>query len=278
MGKLGLCLSGGGAKGAYQIGACQALEDLGIYQNINIISGTSIGAANASIIASTTLEEAKNIWLSIEENPLVLDEPLRKKIRKEKLDLIKNGIFDLTALDALLLDHINPVNIRKKEVIVSVSDCGDQTKGFFNFLKSTSQHIIGKENKAIYVDLSKIDKAEIKETVKASCSIPIVFPPIYSENKRYYDGGIFDNTPIQPLVDRGCDEVILINIASFQPVRSLTKKFPNIKIHEIRTKNNLGGVLDFTAKHSKRIYDLGYNETMTYFKNLQTYDINNAKG
>ena len=49
---LGLVLSGGGAKGAYEVGVWQALEEAGIASNITAISGTSVGAINAALFAT----------------------------------------------------------------------------------------------------------------------------------------------------------------------------------------------------------------------------------
>ena len=48
--KIGLVLEGGGAKGAYEIGACKALEEIGI--NITAVTGTSVGALNGALLPS----------------------------------------------------------------------------------------------------------------------------------------------------------------------------------------------------------------------------------
>ena len=58
---VGLVLSGGGAKGAYQIGMLRALEELGISRQISVISGTSIGAFNALAYAVGGTEKMRDI-------------------------------------------------------------------------------------------------------------------------------------------------------------------------------------------------------------------------
>lgn len=58
----GLVLSGGGAKGAYQVGVWKALEDYGIADNITVISGTSVGALNAALFACSEGDEAETLW------------------------------------------------------------------------------------------------------------------------------------------------------------------------------------------------------------------------
>src|SRR5688572_15216559 len=59
--RIGLVLVGGGAKGAYQIGCCQALRNAGLSQ-FHALSGTSVGAMNAVLIASGNLDKAKALW------------------------------------------------------------------------------------------------------------------------------------------------------------------------------------------------------------------------
>ena len=59
---LGLVLSGGGAKGAYEIGVWQILQKLGIASNITAISGTSVGALNAALFAACP-DDAEKLWL-----------------------------------------------------------------------------------------------------------------------------------------------------------------------------------------------------------------------
>lgn len=70
MNKLGICLSGGGARGAYQIGALKALEELGILQKASAFSGASIGAVNVTFAAIGSLDLAMDIWFNVPEAPL----------------------------------------------------------------------------------------------------------------------------------------------------------------------------------------------------------------
>ena len=56
----GLVLDGGGARGAYQIGAWKALREAGVH--INAVAGTSVGALNGALICMGDLEKAEKIW------------------------------------------------------------------------------------------------------------------------------------------------------------------------------------------------------------------------
>jgi NTE family protein len=70
----GLVLAGGGAKGAYQIGAWRALRERGI--ELDVIAGTSIGALNAALVAAGDLDRAQAFWRSLSTARLARAEPL----------------------------------------------------------------------------------------------------------------------------------------------------------------------------------------------------------
>ena len=69
---LGLVLSGGGAKGAYEVGVWQVFEETGVASNVTAISGTSVGAINAALFA-TRPEAAEAIWLENMETAFELN-------------------------------------------------------------------------------------------------------------------------------------------------------------------------------------------------------------
>lgn len=59
---IGLVLSGGGAKGAYEVGVWKAFEDYGLTSDVKAISGTSVGALNGALFACATVEETEKLW------------------------------------------------------------------------------------------------------------------------------------------------------------------------------------------------------------------------
>ena len=65
--KIGLCLCGGGAKGAYQAGVIKALYDRGI-SKFNSISGTSIGAVNGYFLFTGNVEKLEEIWTNLDSH------------------------------------------------------------------------------------------------------------------------------------------------------------------------------------------------------------------
>ncbi len=59
---IGLVLSGGGAKGAYQVGVWKAMEEYGLTDNVKVAAGTSVGALNAALFANISTLEAEQLW------------------------------------------------------------------------------------------------------------------------------------------------------------------------------------------------------------------------
>ncbi len=266
--KIGLCFTGGGARGAYQIGAAQALSDLGIYENISAFSGSSIGAANVAVMASTSIEQARDIWFNIPKDALKLSGPIVERLKKEKLKAFDNGLYTMETFNRIMIDVINYDKINEKNVFVTVSESGEMTKSVFELLKTSYKHYIKKDSKVLYVPLKQLSKDDQIKAVTASCSIPLVFPGVTGNDKKYYDGGVFDNTPIRPLVEFGCDEIIVIGISFFAFELIQSDKFDDVKIHQIKGRKKMGGVLDFSSKHSKEIYEYGYRDTMEYFTKI----------
>ena len=106
----GLALEGGGAKGAYQIGAWKALREAGI--RFSAVSGTSGGALNGAMIVMDDLEKAENVWNNIHFSQVmdVDDEEMRRLMNRDiplselkstlrsVADIVRNRGFDVTPL------------------------------------------------------------------------------------------------------------------------------------------------------------------------------------
>jgi len=277
MKKTGLCFSGGGARGAYQIGAAQALKELGILQQISVYSGTSIGAANISILASRSVDIAKGIWFDIPQNPLVKPKSFLRKLREEKLKAFESGLYKMDAFEKKVISEIDFNMLKTKDIFITVSEIGDDAKGIVELFKSAVSQYVKKDTSDLYIPLKELPKEEAAKIITASCSIPVLFPVIKQKSKKYCDGGIFDNTPVKPLIEAGCTEIIIIALTSYNLTHFIKKQHPEVVFHEIRHKKGLGKVLDFSNEHSKEIYDMGYKDTITHFENKQVSLVSNAR-
>jgi len=264
MNRLGLCFSGGGARGAYQVGACKALDELGYYEQVFAFSGTSIGAVNASLLATKSIDEVKKIWTDFPRDEFNYIENLMKKIRNKDFSFVKNGVIDIQNLDDLLEENLDYEKLKDKKVFITLSPAGLTDEGSLGIIRSSFSHYIRGDKKVIYSPLQDQKKDDINKQIIASCSIPFVFPPVKIDGQQIFDGGLFDNIPIKPLVTAGCDTVIVVNLQKI--IRYNPKDFPGINIIEIKHKKSLGAILNFEKNQSEARFKLGYEDTMNYFK------------
>ena len=105
-----LALEGGGAKGAYQIGAWKALREAGV--KIDAVAGTSVGALNGALIVMGDLEKAEAIWENIRYSQVMdVDDETMSRLLKgdvkldelddvalQMLEIVKKRGFDVTPL------------------------------------------------------------------------------------------------------------------------------------------------------------------------------------
>lgn len=268
MKKLGIALAGGGARGAYQIGAWKALREYGIDTKIEAFSGASVGSLNAALFAMGDYELARDMWLSLDKDTLFnFDKKIYKRIFKEKLNFFNKGVFDTKKLEKMIRKTIDFEELKQKEVYVATTHLGNEKSTFFDLIRTNYKHYFKKDQQVRYIDLR--DQAEDKtvKTLLASCAIPIVFKPIQIGTETYYDGGVLDNTPYQPLIDAGCDSIIIIDLYTFSPMRIKTIK--EVKTYTIYPKKSLRGILDFKPKHIKRRFELGYEDMKTLLEDIK---------
>ena len=265
--KLGLCMTGGGSRGAYQIGASKALYDLGIFPDIKAFSGTSIGSANAAVLATRSIEKAKDVWFTLPEDNIskkTHQSDTKGETRRRLLE-IDRGIYSMDSFEDIMIDAVDYDLLKSREVYATVSRGGKKEEGLLELVKASYRHYIQKESEVLYLPLHELSKKQAVKTIVASCSIPILFPPVTVDGHKYYDGGVFDNVPIKPLVDAGCDEIIILHLHRhyfYDP----SEIAPDVTFHSIKHKGYLGGVLNFDYDHIRELYEWGYQDTMAYFK------------
>ncbi len=172
--KIGVALSGGGARGFAHVGALRALEEFGIKPDI--IAGVSAGSIVGALYASG-MHYGKIISLfdNIKFNDLC--EP----------NVPIKGLFSLNKLGNFLKKHLTINKIEDLEIPLII--CATNL------------------DKSVPV---AFDSGEIIERVIASCSIPIVFNPIKINGTYYVDGGVLRNLPAWALREK-CKIVIGIN-------------------------------------------------------------------
>jgi len=242
-GDVALVLAGGGARGAYEIGALSALlpklRDRGEYPDIMV--GTSVGALNVAYYAATAdkaekdedfadlLAEASRIWLSIH-----YEEVLKPLTSPSQIARIINDIGDLVGVpwarfmsvfdpaplartlhDLGLMGRIRRNVDRKKLKVAAVVATGAYTGQSVVFHDGGKKRM--KPDRWRGVEYVKT-KLEV-EHVRASAAIPAAFPAQKlskpaDRSGYYFDGGTRLNTPIKPAIEFGADKVIVIALNS----------------------------------------------------------------
>ncbi len=249
MQKNALVLAGGGSRGAYQIGVWEALRELGI--NIDIVTGTSVGALNGAAIVQDEFELTLDMWSRIENN-MVLDfeipEGKNGDISVYAREFFKNGGAEYTSLKKLLTHYIDEHKVRKSPV-----DYGIVTVELNGF----KPHNIFKEN---------IADGKLIDYMLASAACFPAFKPYVIEGLNYIDGGYYDNLPINMALDRGADSIVAVDLNAFglrRSVKNKLKKSTDIKY--IYARWDLGNFLFFDKEFAKRNLRLGYLDGMKAF-------------
>lgn len=259
----GIVLEGGGAKGAYQIGAWQALKEAGV--KIKGIAGTSVGALNGALICMDDLENAKHIWENITYSQImsVDDERMRQifeggRIPKETMRDAMKDIMEYMATGGL---DVTPL----KELIAKYVD---EEKIYESPMELYVHTFSLDEMKEIEVDLKETEKDLIKDFLLASAYI---FPAFKNEplhGKRYMDGGAINNVPVGTLIDKGYEDIIVLRI--FGIGREKKVKIPeNVNIYTVAPRASLGSILDFDSRKTKRHIKLGYYDAMRMIYGLK---------
>ncbi len=274
--KLGICLTGGGARGGYQIGALKALEALGLLRNVVTYSGTSIGAANAAVVASRGVAAAEHTWRNLPENNLPRVQKEEKENGRFRINFpdFQRGIYSMEIFESVMHQSIDFDVLKNREVYASISLGGEIDQGISSLLKSTYTHYIRGDAQIRYMPLHELDTRMVLKTIVASASIPIFFSPVEIDNVNCYDGGVFDNIPVEPLVKSGCDEIIIIYLhRNGKRFYNPRKHYPEVTFHEIKhTGRDMGRVLKFSLEQTERLIALGYADTMNYFETLSASD------
>lgn len=246
-----LALEGGGAKGAYEIGCWQALQEAGF--RVGAVSGTSVGALNGAMIAMGDLDKAVDIWLNIRFSQVMAvdDEAMRKLFQREIKgndlrtisaslhQVISNKGFDVTPLRRLLEDVVDEEAVRASE------------RELYIITYSLSER---QELELRAKDLK--EPGEIRDMLLASAYLP-AFRNEELRGKRYTDGGVADAVPLHVLVDQGYQDIIVIRMNGFGRERNV--KIPEgARVYTISPTRDLGPVLNFDVEQSRFDMRSGY--------------------
>ena len=244
--KIGLVLSGGGARGFAHLGVIQALNEAGIFPDV--ISGTSVGAIAGALYADGY--SPKEILKITNSN---------SRLHYIRPTVPKVGLLQISGVVRILRDNLRAKTFEELKIPLFVT-ATDLNNGRVDYFSS----------------------GPLLNAIIASASIPVLFKPVVIDNKHYVDGGVLDNLPIKPLENKcsfiigsfvnptGYEENVsnLIYIAErtfllsvSKEVTEKAKKF-DLFIAPLELRNYK--ILD--PEKAKELYMVGYNATKEKLK------------
>lgn len=213
--KIGLVLSGGGAKGAAHIGVLKILEEYNIH--IDYITGTSFGSiVGALYAAGYTADEIEAIILNIDWDSFKNDNQARKytsivnKDEREKycFNLQIDGNWKLKFPRGVLTGEAFYLEL--KSLFRGVEEIDD-----FDDLQIPFRAIATNINTG---ERQAMAKGDLAKAVFMSMTIPTVFEPVKDNGEFYIDGGLVDNLPVQEVLNMGADIVIAVDISADETI------------------------------------------------------------
>lgn len=195
--KVGLALGGGGAKGTYQLGVLKALEEYNLLDQINVITGTSIGAINTMLFLN--FENVNNmikVW-----------EYINNKLVFKKRVYFSRSLFDLGPLFIKTSSYIKSSNLEKSkyQAYITASKLVNNSFKYHNLRRSNLE-----------LEVFHLNSFSLpKRAVLASASIPAVFKPTVIYDQVYVDGGLIDRYTIDLLIEKECDILLLVPLDNY---------------------------------------------------------------
>ncbi len=212
--KVGLVLSGGGARGVAHIGVLKVLEELRV--PVDFIVGTSMGSLVGGFYASgVSPEEMEKRIAGIDWPSVFNDDPARQDIpwRQKRDDFTDLFGLELGFRDGKLLVPLGTVAGYKFEFVMTefVGLEAGRTERNFDTLPIPYR--------AVAMDLESgeakvFDRGYLVKAMRASMSIPAAFAPVEIGGRLYVDGGMVRNLPVDVARRAGCGVIIAVNLGT----------------------------------------------------------------
>lgn len=238
---IGIVLSGGGARAAYQAGALKALGNYldSQREEINVVVGSSIGAINGLLFSaalkggfSATNDALKELWVnrnfrnSFSGTPTVA---FMRAIRMAVLQYLEPGPYKTSRslfnphplsadLDRLIIEYggLAPEKRASHLHSIAVMTTVEGKKRHPLLILSSSRDIQCARMEGADFDISFVSELNAKHGF-ASAALPHVLPPVELDTEKglvtLVDGGISQNIPVDPAVRLGADRVVTIDIS-----------------------------------------------------------------
>jgi NTE family protein len=228
--KIGLALSGGGARGLAQIGVLKALEREKI--PIDCIAGTSMGGILGGLYAAGySAEELEKISEKTDWNDLLTDTPPRLSLFLSQREEKEGSLFQfrLNGLKPYIPSALTSGQ-KLTNLFTNLAMRADLTSKWFNKPYSSFDNL-KIPFRAVTTDLVTgqmvvLSSGDLAMALRATMTIPLAFSPVEMGDKLLVDGGLVEPIPVQVAKDMGADLVIAVNtVSTLLPADKITNPF-----------------------------------------------------
>lgn len=240
--QIGLVLSGGGARGAYEVGVLRYLRDaLGFDTNFDVITGTSVGAINGSYLAATCerpraqVRMLQRVWLELgvdqvyqfgwrqlRELPRVL---FGRDLPKVPHGAHVGGLIDTSFLEELVRSRVPwrgiSENLRKGNLQAYACTATEVATGISTVFVQTSR---GRPRWAVDDYETVVHTPITAAHTLASAAIPLLFPAVRVGDQFFVDGSLRQNTPMRPAMRLGANRLLLIGLRQKEPPAEMRRR------------------------------------------------------
>lgn len=247
-GKIGITLGGGGVRGIAHLGVLKALNEKDIYPDM--ISGVSAGALAGVFYADGYKPD--DIFEVFNETSI---------FKFAKISIPRKGFLSMAKVEKILKEHIKAKDFSelKTPLYIAASNLNKGKVEYFN-------------------EGTVIDK------VIASASIPVLFKPVEINGNTYVDGGVFDNLPVKPIINK-CKILIGSNVSplttqdKFENMLDIAERSFHLAIGKsVKANKELCDIFiepsDLTQfgilklEKAKEIFDIGYESALKQIEDL----------
>jgi NTE family protein len=281
---IGLVLSAGGAKGAYQIGCWKAF----IKNRISFcaVAGSSIGALNGALVCQGDFKTASDLWIRLADAQIL--EPELRKLKKLAFSLASDIGLLLLPIPNLrwlkILKYVTStykitsqhgfVGTFHKHGLLDITEFRPELENYIDMEKIRTSPIplyvtvSGEPRVSAPLGLSHIfriqdcTQSEAWNVLGASMALPFVFSRVSVRGRSYADGGLSRAIPIEPLIEHGVKNLIVVSTK--KDVLFKQEDHPDCNILVISPGKSLGrfpiSTFSFSGKVIQNWIEMGYQD------------------
>ncbi|MBE5807660.1 MAG: patatin-like phospholipase family protein [Clostridiales bacterium] len=254
--KRALVFSGGGARGAYELGAWQALDEIGL--RFDAVYGTSIGAINAAYFAQGDLALARSLWEGITMKQIVVT-----KEEDFSIDVAFHNKLDVLPF---LLDNVNHLRMDIAPLEKRVREGLNEGKLRACGMELGVMAVAVPQMAPVPMRLKDMKDGTVADWLIASASAYPIFQTKVIGRQRYIDGGYYDNLPVDMALQDGASEVVAVDIHP-APAHPEYAHMPFLRM--VHPRGTLSAFLDFKPALIDRMRRMGYYDTLKAFDRMQ---------